>query len=94
MTITLNLTPETETRLIAQAAARGMSVEELLKAAIDTLLAASEPTLPTVISSQERAEKFINWARSYSIKTPLLSDEAISRESIYRERSDGPAYQK
>jgi hypothetical protein len=88
MTITLNLTPETETLLIAQAAARGMSVEELLKATIDTLLAASEPTPATVISSQERAEKFINWARNHSIKTPLLSDEAISRESIYRERED------
>ena len=88
MTITLNLTPETETRLIAQAAARGLSVEELLKATIDTLLAASEPAPTTVLSSQERAEKFVNWARSHSIKASPLSDEAISRESIYRDRED------
>ena len=35
---------------------------------------------------KERAAAFIAWAESHSRNTPLLSDEAISRESIYGER--------
>lgn len=88
MTIKLDLNPETEAQLIAQATARGMTVEELLKATIDSLLAASDPSPLSVLSPQERAEKFVAWARSHTIKTPTLSDEAISRESIYQERED------
>jgi hypothetical protein len=87
MSINLELSPDTEARLIAQAAARGMSVEELLKTTIDTLLATSDP-LSSAVSPQKRAEKFVNWARSHTTRTPPLSDEAISRESIYRERED------
>ncbi|MBF2005010.1 MAG: hypothetical protein IGS49_05970 [Chlorogloeopsis fritschii C42_A2020_084] len=88
MSITLELPPDIEARLIAQASAHGMSVEELLKVTVDNLLTTSEQSSSAVLSPQERAEKFVNWARSHSIKTPPLSDEAISRESIYRERED------
>lgn len=87
MSITLELSPDIEARLIAQAAARGMSVEELLQATIELLLAASDSS-SVVLSPHQRAEKFVNWARSHAIKTPPLSDEAIGRESIYRERED------
>ncbi|BAU14419.1 hypothetical protein LEP3755_49660 [Leptolyngbya sp. NIES-3755] len=87
MTIQLDLKPETEARLIAQAAARGMSVEELISATIDTLLTASDSD-DAVLSPQERAEKFVRWAKSHNIQTQPLSDEAISRENIYRERED------
>lgn len=38
MAITLELAPEIEARLLAQAAARGMSAEAFLKAAIENLL--------------------------------------------------------
>jgi hypothetical protein len=38
MAITVELTPEIEARLIAQATARGISVEVFLKAAIENLL--------------------------------------------------------
>jgi hypothetical protein len=38
MAITLELTPEIEARLIAQAAAQGMTAEAFLKAAIENLL--------------------------------------------------------
>ncbi len=40
MAITLELTPEIEARLIAQAKAQGMSAEDFLKAAIENLLSA------------------------------------------------------
>ena len=35
---------------------------------------------------EERARAFRQWAESHSKDTPLLSDEAISRESIYGDR--------
>ncbi|MGK7932054.1 MAG: hypothetical protein AB4041_11560 [Microcystaceae cyanobacterium] len=35
---------------------------------------------------QERAKAYREWAESHSQNSPLLSDEAISRESIYGER--------
>jgi hypothetical protein len=38
MAITLELTPEIEARLLAQAAAQGMTAEAFLKAAIENLL--------------------------------------------------------
>ncbi len=88
MGITLELSPDTEARLIAQAAARGLSVEELLKITIDALLSASDASSSAVLSPQERAQKFVNWAKSHTLKTSPLSDEAISRESIYRDRED------
>ncbi|MDJ0619880.1 MAG: hypothetical protein QNJ63_24580 [Calothrix sp. MO_192.B10] len=81
MAILLELEPEIESRLKAQAAAQGTSVEVLLKTLVEGLLASSSQGS---ISPQERAERFVNWARSHSsIKAPPLSDDAISRESIY-----------
>ncbi len=41
---------------------------------------------PQVRTPQERAAAYRAWAESHSRNTPLLSDEAISRESIYGER--------
>ena len=83
MTITLELKPEIESRLIAQAAAQGMPVEEFLKKMIENLIVPlDESALPT-LPPQERAKRFVNWARNHSMRVPPLSDQAISRESIY-----------
>lgn len=38
---------------------------------------------PVSLSPQEKARLWREWAASHSHDTPLLSDEAISRESIY-----------
>ena len=37
-------------------------------------------------SAEEWMRRFRAWAHSHSSTTPLLSDEAISRDPIYRER--------
>jgi hypothetical protein len=37
---------------------------------------------------EERAQALLQWAESRHIEAPPLSDEAISRESIYGERED------
>lgn len=46
-----------------------------------------EPVEPTItqeeLSPAEKAKAFRAWADSHSRGLPLLSDEAISRESIY-----------
>ena len=39
-----------------------------------------------VASPEERAKTFQEWANSHRLDTPILSDEAISRESIYGDR--------
>jgi len=83
MTLTLELTPEREAVLKAQAQARGMSVQEWL------LELAAQAVPPTSIAHlqrtnpQEWLRQFRAWAESHDRTTPLLSDEDISRESIY-----------
>jgi hypothetical protein len=38
------------------------------------------------LSAEEWMRKFRAWAHSHPADTPLLSDDTISRESIYAER--------
>jgi hypothetical protein len=71
MAILLELEPEIESRLMAQAAAQGISVEILLKTLVDGLLANSLQPMPLTLSPQERAERFVNWAKSHSSITVI-----------------------
>lgn len=89
MTITLDLTSETEIRLIAHATTQGMSVENYLKSLVENTLAteAEQPFYKTA-TTEEWIDAFVDWANNHEVKAPPLSDEAISRESIYRERED------
>lgn len=89
MTISLKLSPETEARLIAHAEASGVSVEQYLQLFI-------ENNLPTEVKQPLQVETVGEWAGLLEafcnnpalVNVPPLSDEAISRESIYRERED------
>jgi hypothetical protein len=81
MTINLNLKPETETRLIAQAAIQGVSLDSYLASLIEHhLTIQAEPEWTTLLDQLGRSPSLA--------KAQPLSDEAISRESIYRERED------
>jgi hypothetical protein len=83
MAIVLQLEPELESRLVAQAAAQGKSAEELLQMMVERLLL-PDTTAPVSISPFERAEQFRRWVKSHeSLQAPPLSDDAISRGSIY-----------
>lgn len=86
MTLTLELSPEREAALKAQAQARGMSIEQWL-------LELTEQLAPSVsiadlqrTNPAEWARRFHDWAESHDRTTPLLNDESLSRESIYPER--------
>lgn len=90
MTLTLDLPPETEARLIARATAHGISVERYLELLIESKLATETEQPGSEVASPQAwlavLEQFCN--NPDLVCVPPLSDEAISRESIYREREN------
>jgi len=76
--------PETAVRLAALARARGLSVDEYLKG----LLGGANGDHAQAKSPEERARAFEEWANSHRSSAPPLSDEAVSRESIYTREDD------
>ncbi|HEV2987909.1 MAG TPA: hypothetical protein VG759_05675 [Candidatus Angelobacter sp.] len=82
MTVTLNLKPEVEAGLLAQAQANGMTLEEYLLSMVEgAALSVGQKTL----SPEERATAFEVWSAGHR-PTPPLSDQAVSRESMYEGR--------
>jgi hypothetical protein len=87
MTVTLELKPEVEERISAEAKALGLSVEDYIQQELEAKV--RTPQSPEQMPYEEWLQKFNEWLNSHDyIKAPPLSDEAISRESIYRERED------
>jgi len=87
MTVTLELKPEVEEQLEAQARESGLSIKDYLEKRVEEMVSDSEPQLAK--TPQERVRLWDEWLSSHDyIKAPPLSDEALSRESIYRERED------
>ena len=83
MTITLNLKPEVEAGLLAQAKANGMTLEEYLLSMMEgAALSSTQKTL----SGEERAAAFEAWSAGHR-PSPDLSDYAVSRESMYEGRA-------
>ena len=79
MTVTLNLKPEVEAGLLAQAQASGMTVEEYLLSVVE---GAVLPLAQKMLAAEERAAAFEAWSAGHR-PTPPLSDFAVSREGIY-----------
>jgi len=81
--ITLELRPEVEAQLQLQAKARGLSLEDYLKNLVELQTAAR--------AARNSAETmtYDEWERGFEAlidsfpQQPLLSDEAIGRDSIY-----------
>jgi hypothetical protein len=82
MTVTLNLKPEFEAGLLAQAKASGMTVEEYLLSVVE---GAVLPTMQKTSPAEERAAAFEAWSAGHR-PTPPLSDYAVSREGMYEGR--------
>jgi len=61
------------------------NADEALEIAVDALRGRLKAS-PRTVNAEEWLRKFRTWAHSHPTTTPLLSDEAISRESIYHER--------
>jgi hypothetical protein len=82
MTVTLNLKPEVEAGLLAQAQASGMTVEEYLLSLVKGVVL---PARHEGLSPEERAVAFEAWSANHR-PTPPLSDYAASREAMYEGR--------
>jgi hypothetical protein len=80
MSITINLKPEVEAGLLKRAAASGMTIEDYVQSIIGPAVV---PEDNSGLTGEQKAEAFRKWADSHSRDTPLLSDYAVSRESIY-----------
>jgi len=80
----LEVDPEVALKIKARARERGVSVDVYLRELIDQKGTESERS--NGLSSQERVRLLREWASGHSSNTPLLSDDAISRERIYGQR--------
>ncbi len=85
MTIKLQLKPEVEARVIAQAAASCLSVEKYLESVIEEGIISQEQTSFYHTATDEEWEDvlmdLIN-SPAFTVASPL-SDAAVDRESIY-----------
>jgi hypothetical protein len=88
MTVTLDLKPEVEQSIAAEAKARGLSVEPYILNVLEKEATNGEASFALSATPEEWKKAFLEWVHTERPKHPPLLDEAISRESIYRERED------
>ena len=81
MTVKLQLKPDVEAGLLAQAQARGLSLEVYLE---QVLQERSRTLTPPSIGPTERARLFETWAHSHPL-TPPLPDDAVRRGNLVRD---------
>lgn len=80
MTIELDLSPDVEATLLAQAEANGVSLETYIS---QVLRQKSRASSKTVTGPEERARAFERWARNHP-RGAALPPEALRRESLVR----------
>ena len=86
MTITLDLKPEVEAELKAQAQAAGLSLAQFLSRELEAIA----PVVPaqsseTADGSDQWEKELDEWLDSFP-QHPVLSDEALKRENWYPDR--------
>lgn len=84
--MTVTLKPDLEEELAALAKAEGLNIEELVNRELEKFLASQAPQ--EELTPQERARLLRAWIDNHSVGGPPLSDYAVGRESIYKERED------
>jgi hypothetical protein len=85
MTVVLDLPPSVEQAYLAMAQARGLPLAEVVR---DVLVAAQPAAVGEYLAlePEEWVRKFQIWSQRHDQDDlPILSDEAISRESIYED---------
>ncbi len=86
MTITLELPPEIEARFVAEAEAKGVPVDDVVKAYLIHHAPSVRP--PKQLASEEVDRRFDEAADLIPEGIAPLSDEAMSRGSIYTREDD------
>lgn len=84
MTLHIEVSGELEVALREQAVRQGLPADRVAHRVLAEVLTPSVKDA-TAESGEERARAFVQWAKSHR-DTPPLSDEAISRASIYADR--------
>jgi hypothetical protein len=87
MTIRIELNPETEARLIAEARAKGMPLEKLAEELLKEIL--TERSLSLGRMSVEEFHQMLEAMAAGSERLPDLLTESFSRESFYEDRPNG-----
>jgi hypothetical protein len=86
MNVMIELPDEHAAALKMQAEARGLTVERWLEQVAAQLAPSNSIAHLQKTNPREWARRFHEWAESHDRTTPLLSEQAISRESIYPDR--------
>ncbi|MGB7591397.1 MAG: hypothetical protein WCD04_13780 [Terriglobia bacterium] len=83
MSIQIELRPEIEAELAAQAQRKGVPVIQYVQRILEQHVPGL--SLESALTPEQRAKAFDDWAEDFPYRrsTPL-SDDAISRESLYR----------
>jgi hypothetical protein len=87
MNVTIQIPEERAALYQKQAQARGLTVERWLLELADQNAPARSIAHLQKTNPKEWAREFRAWADSHNPNTPVLSDEAMSRESIYPDRA-------
>jgi len=86
MQLTIALSEAQAAAVKARAEAQGLTVESWFQKIAEEHFPAGSTADLQVTNPKEWARRFHEWAESHDRTTPLLSDEAVSRESIYPDR--------
>ena len=86
MNMTIELSDEKAAALKAQAEAQGLTVERWLEQIAEQHVQPVSIAHLQKTNPKEWGRQFDAWVNSHDPNTPVLSDEAMSRESIYGDR--------
>jgi hypothetical protein len=88
MTLQIQLTSAAESELAALARMKGLPLTEYVQSLLESLVIANVPVY-NEITPEEHADALQRWARTFPYKRQAaLSDEAISRDSLYDRASN------
>jgi len=88
MTIQIELKPEVQAGLAAQARVKGVALQQYVESLLEQMARPSYP-LETAMSADQRARLFRQWAENFpSRRNTPLPDEALTRDNLYRQNSD------
>jgi hypothetical protein len=87
MNVTIELSDEKAAALKALAEAQGLTVERWLEQIAEQYLQPVSIAHLQKTNPKEWMRQFDAWVDSHDANTPILSDEAMSRESIYPDRT-------
>ncbi len=88
MTVTLNIPPEVEAELLAEAESVGIPLDLLISRHLESLAqpsASLDTVRGQVVLKEQLTEELDEWLDSFP-SSPVLSEEALKRENWYTDR--------